>query len=181
MAEVVSSTLVKVDAPQIRARLMALKEELIRRALAKGVIKTRGEAVIRDLLPETDFGLANEVWVHSQAAANTWERYYDGTKRIEAVLVEDKVIGIIGMRNDAADPKVVVIRFGLGWPLTVVRGVFHVQSQYLEPEIIALFSKDIIYEKGEKITIEVYGRAAGADGTAFIGLVCEPKGVTVSE
>lgn len=174
MPEIQSAVLPKPDGAEIRARMATLKEELISRALAKGIITVREEAVVRSISPKEDFGFTRDVWEES-VTENVWVNV------VQALEVKGKVIGIAGIRNDAEEPITTAIRFGLGWPITTVRGYFHVQSEYLEPEVITLFSKDIIYDEGERMTIQQYARKTGTDGLIYLGLVCEKIGVTVSE
>jgi len=164
-------TLLEPSPADIRARLVAVERELVSRAIAKGIIRSAGEARIRDLEGE-DLGLDTEVFVHSVTAANTWEKYYDGTKRIDAVTIGDMIICIVGMYNDAADPKSIKVRYSVGVPLRPILEVSF-QPVYVQDQPKLLLTKDVWFEKGDKATIEVYARATGADGLAFLGLVCE--------
>jgi hypothetical protein len=155
----------QVEGPDIRARLAGIEAELINRAIKKGIIREAKEARIR-LLDATDFGKPTREFTHTFSAAHVWEKWAD------AVEVGDKIICIVGAYNYNANPKTNSIRFGVGVP---VRPVFeaNVDPMYVQQEPKVLFTDDVFYEKGDKVTIELYGTATGDDTLSLLGLVCE--------
>lgn len=172
MPQVRSGILPEPTSAEIRARLASLETELVSRAVHKGVVKSPADAEIMDLEPDEDLGLANKVWAEDLATANAYNTVVDGRD------VGDKVIGIVGVINTASTPLTTNVQFLLGTAAapTAVRGRFHIEPMYVQEEKKALFTRDIIYEKGEKISIRQYAKAAGTDNLQFIGRVVQSKG-----
>jgi hypothetical protein len=152
----------------IRSRLAGLENSLIQRAIAKGIIRDPSEAKVRPLTAQDlDSTKPSEAFSHSFSASNTWEKYVD------AKTVGDMVITIVGLANLSDSPKLLDVRFGVGTP---VRSKFQtglLTPMYVQEEKKVLFTKDVEYDKGDKVTIEVLGSATGTEDFALIGLVCE--------
>jgi len=170
---------VKADRAAVLAKLTALEAELIRRAVDQkiGGITQPGEVEVTQISPVEDFGKTTEDWTYTYTADQTWERY------ISAYDIGERVIGIIGIKFLSATPYLAAARFGLGWPLTFIKGWFHVEDAHTEPQAIVVFKSPVIFNKGDKATIEVYGRYDATGVTekfAFIGLVARKKGTLIS-
>jgi hypothetical protein len=161
-------TILQPTSGDIRGRLAELETNLIQRAIAKGIIREPGEAKIRPLnAQDLDSTKPSEAFSHSFSDADTWEKYVD-TKT-----VGDMVITIVGLANLSDDPKLLDMRFGVGTP---VRSKFQtglLTPMYVQEEKKVLFTRNVEYDKGDKVTIEVLGSATGEEKFALIGLVCE--------
>lgn len=152
----------------IRGRLLMVTDELVARAIAKGIIRNPTEAKIRPLnAQDLDSTKTTEAFSHSFSSANTWEKYVD------AKTVGDAVITIVGLANLSASPKLLEARFGVGTP---VRSQFQtglLTPMYVQEEAKVLFTEDVKYDKGDKVTIELLGSATGTEDFALIGLLVE--------
>jgi len=151
----------------IRARTVAVD-------YLKDAIKARGKSpdayVIRDVLPKTDLGLANEEWKISYTSAYTWE------SKIDKTMEEDKFIVIFGYQNHSAAPKTLAIKFYKDvTPIEVIQ----VENLYAHEEKIGFFTP-MVWSESEKIKVEFYGNAAGDDNTVFRGFVAELRRKTVA-
>lgn len=154
--------------PEVNIALERIVPELIRRAIAKGVIRAAEEAKIRPL-DALDFGKTTKKFTHTFAAADTWEKYVD------AYTIGDCVIGIVGVASDSTSPKLIDIRFSVGVPLRPILQTGTLQAMYVQEEkkVLLKEGEEVYYEKGDKATIELYGTATGAESFILIGLVCE--------
>ena len=153
---------------------VGIEEELVKRAVEQKVVTSRDDAVVRDLLPSTDFGDTNEVWTQS-LTANTYVSTYTPTPDSK------KVIAIYGVKNANATPITTVIKFGLGAGPAKVKDLWGVEPAWLELNTEALTSEPIIYNKEERVTIQQYSSATATDNVLFLGLICEPKGENVMQ
>jgi hypothetical protein len=156
--------------PELNFALERLVPELVRRAIAKGVIRTPDEARVRPL-DALDLGKTTKAFSHTFAADNTWEKYVD------AETIGDMVIGIVGIASDSADKRLLDVRFSVGVPLRPIFQTGTLQAMYVQEEPKALFKsgEEPIFEKGDKATIEVYGRSTGEESFVLLGLVVEKK------
>lgn len=158
----------------------ALDEELIRRALEKKIARRREDLIVRDLKP-TDIGLSNDVWTEdfSGGTANSWNRVTPSSGKD----VEDKIIGIYGVANDASTPLTVGLRFtqGAEGRDVEVRGEYFFQEMYVKQEPKAVFSEPVIFEDDETMNIYAYIRATGTDGLILRGRVVEPASKVVGK
>jgi hypothetical protein len=150
----------------IRNRLVAIEGDLIHRAIAKGIIRTPDEAKIGPI-DATDFGKTTKQFVHSFSSADTWEKYVD------AQAIGDAVMTIVGIANLSADPKLLDISFSVGVPLRPLFQSGDLEAAYAQTEPKVLFTEDVKYDKGDKATIEVMGRATGSEKFVLMGLKCE--------
>jgi len=179
MPEVRSHHTVKTDKAEVSAKLVALRTEIVRRAVEQKIagITLPEQVEVTQISPVEDLGKTVEDWTYTYTAAQTWERF------IEAYDIGERIIGIIGVRILSPNPYTIVVRFGLGWPLTFIKGWFHIESGHGEPQVMVVFEQPIIFNKGDKATIELYGRA-GATGVTerieFVGLAARKKGTLVS-
>jgi len=153
----------------ILAREAALAEELIRRALEKKIRRTRGELIVRTILP-TDLEFPVMVWRQS-VTANTWVATVDFT------VPEDAVIGLVRIKSKLPEPLTTFIKV---WknitPITVMHAenIKNIENREL------VFETPIIYDPEQKIKIEQYASATGTDEIIFIGLICEPRTVRIT-
>jgi len=143
------------------------------RNLLQEAIRARGKKpeayVIRDILPKTDLGLANEEWKVSYTSGYAWE------KKIDLTLPEDKFIVFFGYQNNAANPLTLAIKF---YKDVIPIEVIQVENLYSYDEPIGFFTP-VAWSESETLKIEFYGRAAGDDYPVLRGLVAELRKKTV--
>jgi hypothetical protein len=149
----------------LRGRLPAIESDLVARAIAKGIIRSAAEAKIRPL-DALDLGKTTKEFVHSFASTN-WEKYVD------AETIGDMCITIFGLANLSADPKLLDVRFSVGVPLRPIFQTGTLEASYVQTEPKVVFTDDVKYDKGDKATIELIGRATGSEKFVLLGLVVE--------
>ncbi|MEM2525574.1 MAG: hypothetical protein QXI49_05265 [Candidatus Methanomethylicaceae archaeon] len=162
---------------EIQARREALARELVRRMVAKGVVKSGDEVAIRDILPKTDLGYTYEKWETASLPAYTY------TAVVSQRLPANKMIGFYGVQDLAGglDTGITaVIRFKIGPGAARVLDVWQIQKIESEKEKEGISEKDVIYENQEYMTVEFYNVATGVSNVALLGLVAEPKGEVVA-
>jgi len=151
--------------------IVKVRDESVK--LLKSLIQTRGKSpdgyIIRDILPKTDLGLANEEWKISYTSAYTWET------KIEKELEDDKFIVIYGYQNNSAVPKTTAIKFFVDVrPIEVIE----VENLYTYMEPIGFFTP-MGWSEGEKIRVDFLGNSTGDDYVVFRGFVAERKSKTI--
>ncbi len=139
----------------------------------KEAIAARGKKpeayVIRDILPKTDLGFANEEWKISYTSAYAWET------KVNLTLPEDKFIVLFGFHNNAANPLTLAIKF---YKDVIPIEVVQVENLYAYDEPIGFFTP-LVWSESETLKIEFYGKAAGDDYPVLRGFVAELKKKTV--
>jgi len=153
--------------------VIAARKEATR--LLTEAISARGKKpeayVIRDILPKTDLGLANEEWKISYAAAYAWE------KKVDLTLPEDKFVVFFGYFNNSATPKTLAIKFYKDvTPIEVIE----VENVYTYKNNPIGFFTPLVWSESEKLTAEFYGNAVGDDTPGIRGFVAELKRKTVA-
>jgi len=137
------------------------------KTLLEEAIKARGKKpeayVIRDVLPKTDLGLANEEWKITYTAGYTWE------SKVDKTLPEDNFGCFYGFQNNAADPKTLAVKF---YKDVIPVEVVQVENVYTYAEPIGFFTP-LVWSESEKIKVEMYGKAAGDDFPVIRGLWAE--------
>ncbi|RLI99182.1 MAG: hypothetical protein DRP08_07490 [Candidatus Aenigmatarchaeota archaeon] len=178
-----------VTPEMIEQKRRALDAELIRRAREQGIIES-DRYVLRDILPNTDFGstyYAHEDWEGAiSLTASGWKTI------ISVDLDSDKLIGFYGYLGP--DDNVTALRFKVGgaivkdiWMLEQTRmGELSTPSGTATDEFqrahFGLARTPIIYNGEDTLVVEAYG-AVGASGTfkgILLGRVIEPQGRVVS-
>jgi hypothetical protein len=137
-------------------------------------IRARGkrpeEYVVRDILPKTDLGLANEEWKISYTSAYTWET------KINLTLPEDKFIVFYGVAVNSAAPKTTAIKFYKDvTPIEVVE----VEKLYVYDEPIGFFTP-LAWSESETLRVDFYGNATGDDYIVLLGFVAEKRRKTIA-
>lgn len=139
------------------------------------LIKARGKRsdayVIRDILPKTDLGLANEEWKITYTNAYTWEA------KIDKTLEDDKFIVIYGVQGkQGVTPKTLAVKFYKDiTPVDVVQ----IENIFAYREPIGFFTP-ISWSESERIKVEFYGNASGDDIIVFRGFVAELRKKTIA-
>jgi hypothetical protein len=163
---------------QVLALEDSLKTQLKEIAKAKKVAVSDEELAVRDIMPKTDLGYANEVWETPVLPAFTYSEV------VSLRVPDNKVIGIYGVRDIAGGIGTgitSVIRFFLGPGKSKVKDVWQIQKIQSEEECEGYSDEPVIYGPGEYITIEFYNVATGVSKVALLGFVCEPKGELVGQ
>ena len=150
---------------EARREAVRLLTESIR---ARG--KDPGAYVIRDILPKTDLGLANEEWSITYTSAYTWEA------KIDFELPEDKFVVFYGYQNNSGNPLTLALKF---YKDVVPIEVIQVENLYTYNEPIGFFTP-LAWSESERLKIEFYGRASGSDYPVLRGFVAELRKKTVA-
>lgn len=142
-----------------------------------GKVITLENAVVREGLPDDDFGEAQADWETGALTDNTVATFVNGA------LANNKYAGFWGLAAPDPNPVVDTMRFAVGTTGGSTRGRFHLERLYAEQEAIGYFADPIVYHPTETIFIEVEPRdtkAAPGDNLVLMSLVAEPKGPFVS-
>jgi len=141
--------------------------------LLEQMIRSKGEDpkdyVIRDILPKTDLGFANEEWKVSYSSAYSEETLVN-------VKLEEKFISIYGYANLSPQPKTTVLKFKKGVKELYV---LNVQQHYIF-EIPIIYFDPIGYAENDQMIISGIANATGTDNPIFFGYVAEPANKTIS-
>jgi len=132
------------------------------------------QLVVRNILPATDLGLANEHWETPTLTANTWTNYF--TKQLD----EQQFIVFYGVSNLSPDPKVTALRFKVGSGTgTKTLDVVQLEELYTNTERTdGFFKRPIIYKERQYVNVDVYSKADGVEPLVLRGFVIEPAGRT---
>jgi len=133
---------------------------------------TKEQLVIRNILPSTDLGLANEYWETPALTANDWTNYF--TKQLD----NQQFIVFYGVANLSPDPKVTALRFKVGSGAgTKTLDVVQLEELYTNTERTdGFFKRPIIYKERQYVNVDVYSKAAGTEPLMLRGFVIEPAG-----
>ena len=143
--------------------------------------------LIRDVLPNTDFGVGiggpavgagtDESWRDQIAGvAGTEHQYFTGQLAI------DRCVGFYGISVESAPASISRVRLQLG-PAGVVRGVYQLEKLYTRLETAGYFSEAVIFTRNEFVRVMVMPRLAYAALTErleIMGRTAEPIGGIVS-
>lgn len=176
---------------EIKQREAALNAELVRRAVAQGVVDNAAEAVVRDILPLTDIGGSTtnstsasggyryEEWradlrtyqqdASTASAANSYNTV------VNCDMNKQKVIGFVGVAKKGED-SVAAIRFSLGSG-TKIKDIWQIGGA---PEDAIIYAENpILYNSTNKVKIEFYLKSVAIVYHQLIGKAAEPKGNTI--
>lgn len=157
------------------ADIMAIRQQVID-ALFNVAMRmtglTREELIVRNALPSTDFGLANEYWKTPTLTPNDWTNYF--TKQLD----DQKFVAFYGAANQAADPISTALRFKLGSGAgTKTLDVVQLEDLYTDTRRVdGYFKRPIIYKEKQYVNVDVYAKASGTEPLILKALVIEPKG-----
>jgi hypothetical protein len=163
-------------------------EKLRASALSLAIQPDDSSLLIRDTLPNTDFGVGiggpgvgagtAEDWLDQIAGVAGTEHQY-----FVAVLANDRCVGFWGVAAESAPPSISRIRLTLGAASAQTRGVFQLEPLYSRLEAAGLFSEAVIFKKQETVRVMVMPRLAYAILTERLVLLArtiEPIGAVVS-
>ena len=158
---------------QLRAIEDAVKEKLLEVAMRE-TGKKREELVIRDILPKTDLGLTNEVWVASISTANSWNTW------ITKELPKNKFIAFYGVAVLSASPITTGVAFKIGATGATTKDIMMYEEIFAEEKPVGYTEEPIIYKGGDYVYIQLYGKSTGTEYIVLKGMICEPVGETIS-
>ncbi len=168
-----------LTSPEIKMLRDRAAQRLLDQAITEGFISSAAEAVVRDGLPNTDFGLAQRLWAVPAAAlplvAGTQFTY------VNFAVPNNKVIAVYGLGIRDARMNVSSISFQEGAGATTY-AVFELEQLYTRMETAGYFSMPVIYPPNK--TMFIVGTPGAADALApqitLYTLVLEQLGANVS-
>ena len=158
------------DASKINQYAVSLGEALVKKLVDEGIVTARGEVVLREGLPNTDYGLANETWVTGAQVANQYNNY------INNALNQRRYAGHYGMANLSANPGISAVRYMVGAAGANTFEVVPCEAMYAEMVISAYFTPPVLYKPGETVFIQTYGTIAQTERFILRSLIAEPSG-----
>lgn len=131
------------------------------------------QIVIRDILPETDLGLSNEVWLTAALTANDYAGY------IDQQLPTTKMLAIFSLVDITPNPIVTGARFQSGSARTLAEVQFEAAYGFSQsPE--ALIRPTLIWAPNETVNIDLYATAVTVQTVILNGFIAEAAGIQVS-
>lgn len=151
---------------QVTSKLKSLQDEL-KNLAAKQTKSDPADWVVRDALPNTDFGFTDDRWVNQTAfaATNTWQ--VDWTQELD----DETYACFYGVELHALNPTIYGARFRLGAGGVTTIDTIHFQKLKLEEVPIGLFDR-IIYTKQKHIYIDLIADALTAIRSEEFELLC---------
>jgi hypothetical protein len=149
--------------------LQGIKANLESKVRAEVQAKGYKDVEIRDILPKTDLGLANEAWVVSIPTGSN-------NVTISKTLPNDTAIVFYGVALPNKD-DVTVIRFRLGD--AKIKEVYQVEIARALEEPVVYFEEGVMYKPNEVMNIDVFAKSSGDKQVILIGVVAEPRGKTI--
>lgn len=153
------------------------KEALIKRAQQLGLVTSAEELVIRDFLPNTDVATIPAVnwWITGALVANTLYIY------VNALVPPNNLIAFYKVCIESTNPAVARILFQRGTNGATTIGILEVEPLYTKEETEGYLSEPAVYDKSERVYIQILPRAASAGERVIFGaFIAEPVGNTVS-
>ena len=152
---------------------------LIQNAKRVAIRDQESDLILRDSLPNVDFGLAaQEDWLIAGAGVVAVELQYT-----LAVIANDRCVGFFGLGVESAPPSISRLRLTLGAASAQIRGVFQLEQLYSRLEAAGYFSEVVVFTRNETCRIMVMPRLAFAVNTERLHLLArtvEPIGAVVS-
>ena len=143
-----------------------------REGIAGVISELEKSLVVREVLPKTDLGLANEEWKISYTAAYTWE------EKVRKTLKDSTCLSFFGATNLSATPKTLYVKFGL--PGKDI-GVWNFEKLYAYVENVTGYTlAPLVILGGKTLVLQFYGNASGDDLPVLRGFIAEPIGETVT-
>ena len=154
-----------------------LADHLITLLANDGKITAGDQAVVRDGLPDDDYGEAQADWETGALTDNTVATYLNGA------LANNKYAGFYGLAAQDANPVVDVLIFRVGAAGGQPRARFQMEQLYAYEVPVGFFADPVVYRATETVFVEVEPRdtkAAPGDNLVLMSLVAEPKGPFVA-
>jgi hypothetical protein len=161
---------------------------LIKQALDLSIAPDDSTLLVRDTLPNTDFGVGIGGPAVGAGTAEDWLDQIAGVAGAEhqyfvAVLANDRCVGFYGISAESAPPSISRVRLTLGAASAQTRGVFQLEQLYSRLETAGYFSEPVIFKKQETVRVMVMPRLGYAILTERLVLMArtvEPIGAVVS-
>lgn len=173
---------------EVKQREQAVTQELLRLAVAQGVVPSPNEGVVRDILPLTDVGgtttgattatggYRTEEWRADlrtyQRDASTASAAGSYNEAINVDLNKQKVLGLYGVQKRGED-VVAAIRFSLGSG-TKIKDIWQLDG--IKEDEVGYGENPIIYNSTQKVKVEYYLKSVGIVYHQLLGKVAEPRG-----
>jgi hypothetical protein len=185
--------LTRLSPEKIEALEKAVEAELLRRALTQKVVGAVEDAIVRDLLPSDLNSISGEDWVEAISAAS-YNTVFSGQlstpDRLIAVYgVGDNFKASVSGANDTAVGHAIglgrTLKFGVGAGPAKIKDIWDLGKIRSDLNITEAFAdRPVIYNKGDKFTIQMRGdggtaAAATMDHVVLFGKICEPRGTTI--
>lgn len=154
-----------------------LADHLITLLANDGKITAGDQAVVRDGLPDDDYGEGNADWETGALTDNTVATFVNGA------LANNKYAGFYGLAAQDANPVVDVIIFRVGAGGGQPRARYQIEQLYALDQPVGFFADPVVYRATETVFIEVEPRdtkAAPGDNLVLMSLVAEAKGPFVA-
>lgn len=159
---------------EIRTIEVRVEEFLKDLAVKKGIVKSREDALVRDILPKTDLNFSNEDFTVTLSTANAWNTIVDYR------LPDKKALAIYGVRLTSSTPKTAGIKFALGAGGAKTKEIVQIEQALTTEEKEVIFEKPILYEDSQYMYIQYYAKDTGSDRVVLLGAVVEPQGEVIS-
>jgi len=157
----------------ITALEATVKERLLEET-SRRLALPRDQLVVRDIMPKTDLGLANEEWITPTLTADAWTKYFD------KALPNNRFVIFYGVANQSPTPIATGVLYKLGPTGGTTKGVMMLEELYATRIPIGITDEAILYRGGDHIYIDVWAKEAGTEALVLKGMVCEPYGEVVS-
>lgn len=173
---------------EVKQREAAVAGELLRLAVAQGVVATPNDAVVRDILPLTDIGgtttnatsasggYRTEEWRVDlrtyQRDASTASSAGAYNEVVKCDMNKQKVLGFYGVQKRGED-CVAAIRFSLGSG-TKIKDIWQLDG--VAEDGVGYGENPIIYNSTQNAKVEYYLKSVGIVYHQLLGKVAEPRG-----
>jgi hypothetical protein len=135
----------------------------------------QNEIAIRDIIPDTDFALANRWWITGAIVAGAVTTY------INAAIAAMRMVVFYGVSVESAAPACSMIYFRSGPAGATTRAIGNLEVLYSKLETDGYLSRAVIYDPQETAFVQVWGRVASAGERIILrGAIAEPVGESIS-
>lgn len=187
MANVSKSYLISVGDTTLNERRDmrgAVMKVLIDNAQTLALRVNVNDMVIRDVLPNADFGITDvgavvtDAWLVPGAGVVGTELQY-----FSAALPNDRVVGFYGISYESVPLSISRVRFTLGAASVETRGIYQIEAPNSRLETAGYLTSPVIYNRTEVARVMVMPRlafAAFSQRLALLGMTLEPYGNQIS-
>ncbi|MEM0162737.1 MAG: hypothetical protein QXO62_06715 [Thermoproteota archaeon] len=156
---------------EVKAKLDALDTQLLSLAQQRGF----KQPVLRNIFPQEDLGLTNEVFLWNLTTANAYNAVIS-----KLDLAKKKIIGFVGVYYPSSNPIVSAVKLTQGVGDTVIKDYWYIEHVSALDKPFALANTPIIYDYDTVVNIYFYAKATGSDNLVLLGRVAEPAGTMIS-
>ena len=159
----------EVNAAVVRGFLNSLAMDLVNRLVAEKIVSARAQAVVREGLPLTDYGLAVQRWVTPALVANTLTVY------VNNALGQRRYAAFYGIANRSSTPGISAVQFQLGVAANTLDYI-EIDQIYTEIQPSCYLQTPVLYKPGETVYIQVYPQFTPTEQLVLRNFVAEPSG-----